>query len=62
MPPIGKILIPAAIADAGDVVRGTCDDRAELYPATPIRLAAMLRAWAVTEQGFAVMAAVVQTA
>ena len=34
----------SVVCRSGDEVRGTCDDRIDLYPAAPIRLATMLYA------------------
>ncbi len=35
-----------------DEIRGTCDDRIDLYPAAPIRLATMLYARTIAGQGW----------
>ena len=39
------------VSGSCDDVHVSCEDRINLYPAAPIRLATMLRAWTITEQG-----------
>ena len=46
------VLSPIVVGRSGDVVRGTCDDRINLYPAAPIRLATMLYARTIAGQGW----------
>ncbi len=40
-----------ALSGSCDGFHVSCEDRINLYPAAPFRLATMLRAWTITEQG-----------
>ena len=40
------------VSGSDDDVHVTCEDRINLYPAAPIRLATMLNAWTIAEVGW----------
>jgi len=40
------------VSGSGNDVHVTCEDRINLYPAAPIRLATMLNAWIIAEVGW----------